>query len=132
MKLLSIESQRLRYLSLNSGLMRTAVKTKIRSRSTGSRKRRTLALAAGRGCPGMIASLQAIELAMVAPSPAVDQILGEQHQDGAAIDRALEKRGRGSLREVPRRHRNFGDAHAQGHHLGHDFLVEDELVGVGL
>ena len=77
MKVLSMESHRSRYFALNSGLISTAANRKTNSRSSAKMARRTLAFPPGRLDAGLIAALQAIELAVVAPTPAVYQIFGQ-------------------------------------------------------
>src|ERR1039458_10743180 len=77
-----------------------------------------------------VAPLQALEPPLADDAGAVQQVPRQQPQYRDAVDGALEERCRRCLFEVPGWHRHFGDPHLDVDQLRHDFLVEDELVGV--
>src|ERR1017187_4648773 len=137
MKLLSKDAHLSSYLALKYGFTSIAAYRKT-SRKSSRISFRWESLSGNFKSVGLVfdfarvavAPLQALETPLADDAGPVQQVPREQPQNRDAVDRALDERRRRGLFEIPGGHRHLGDPHLDVDQLRHDFLVEDELVGV--
>src|SRR5690349_17322454 len=79
-----------------------------------------------------VAPLEAVELPLFEDAGVVQPVTEQNPENRQAVARARGEGGGGSLREVPRRDRHFGDTELEADDLRHDLLIEDEFIGVHL
>src|SRR5688500_7304241 len=79
-----------------------------------------------------IAAMQAFKLSLSNNVVPVKFVSEEQPKDGKSVDRTLDERGGGRLREVAGGYRHFSDAQPEFHELRHNLLIEDEVIRIHL